>query len=165
MRSVSSTPLSPKQSGPERSGARLPSVLTLLAPVGRRPPEGRSVGKVARIVKLPGGNRVDVVGESFYRKAIQQAVHLVGEGEEMLASLVPDPANPYDPNAVKVIVAGKHVGHLSRDVAVIFGPVARRITELGCDAQCTAMITGGGQAYGVVLDLGTPDACLECLID
>jgi hypothetical protein len=116
---------------------------------------------VARVVKLPGGNRVDVVGESFYRKAIREAIGLVGEGEDIWASLVPDPANPYDPNAVKVVISGKHVGHLSRDVAIVFGPVARRITELQCDAQCMAMITGGSMA-GVVLNLGTPDACLAC---
>jgi hypothetical protein len=118
-----------------------------------------------RVVQLPGGNRVDVVGESFYRRAIQAAMAIVGQGQDTWASLVPDPANPYDPNAVKVIIGGKHVGHLSRDVAIVFGPVARRITELGCDAQCMAMITGGGQAYGVVLNLATPDECLACLAD
>lgn len=117
---------------------------------------------MSAVVRLPGGNRVDVVGESFYRKAIRQAAKSVGEGEDVWASLVPDPNNPYDPNAVKVVIAGKHVGHLSRDVAIIFGPVARRITELGCDAQCMAMITGGAMS-GVVLDLGTPDECIACL--
>ncbi len=112
--------------------------------------------------RLPGGIRVDVVGESFYRKKIHDAIRAVGADVEVVASLVPDPANPYDPNAVKVVIAGHHVGHLSRDVAIIFGPVARRITELGCDAQCIAMISGGGMP-GVVLDLGTPEDCLGCL--
>lgn len=116
-----------------------------------------------RVVRLPVGHRVDVVGESFYAKAIRDAVAKVGQGEEVWASLVPDPANPYDPNAVKVVIAGLHVGHLSREVAILFGPVARRISEVGCDAQCAAMITGGGHAYGVVLNLGTPDQCLDCL--
>jgi hypothetical protein len=115
------------------------------------------------MIRLPTGNRVDVVGESFYEKEIRVVVGMLGEGEEIFASLVPDPMNPYDPNAVKVIIAGHHVGHLSREVAVVFGEVARRITALGSDVQCTAMITGGRGVHGIVLDLGAPDACLECL--
>ena len=117
---------------------------------------------VSAIVRLPGGIRVDVVGETFYRRKIQQAIRLLGATENVYASLLPEPDNPYDPNAVKVLIAGQHVGHLSRDVAIVFGPVARRITELGCDAQCVAMITGGGMP-SVVLDLGTPEECLKCL--
>src|SRR5436190_2018803 len=93
---------------------------------------------------LPGGNRVEIVGESFYGKAIREVVALAGHGVPLWASLIPDPANPYDPNAVKVVIAGRHVGHLSRDVAIIFVPVAQRIRELGCEAQCSAMIGGGG---------------------
>jgi len=112
---------------------------------------------------LPGGNRVDIVGESFYGKAIREVLALVGPGVQMWASLIPDPENPYDPNAVKVVIAGRHVGHLDRDVAIVFLPVARRIRELGCEAQCSAVIGGGGGRPSVALDLGTPDDCLDCL--
>jgi hypothetical protein len=120
---------------------------------------------LTRIVKLPGGNRVDIVGESFYGKAIRDVIAMSGKGADLWASLIPEPANPYDPNAVKVVIQGKHVGHLSREVAIVFLPVARRIRELGCDAQCAAMIGGGGGVNSVMLDLGTPEDCLGCLTD
>ncbi|MDQ2912020.1 MAG: HIRAN domain-containing protein [Chloroflexota bacterium] len=113
---------------------------------------------------LPGGNRVDTVGESFYAQALIDVVGLAGGdfGATMIwASLVPDPANPYDSNAVKVVIADKQVGHLDRSTAIVFGPVARRIVELGCEVQCAAMIVGRKGMFGVVLDLGAPDDCLK----
>ena len=110
---------------------------------------------------LPGGNRVEIVGESFYRKAISEVIALGGSGVPLWASLIPEPTNPYDPNAVKVVIAGKHVGHLSREVAIVFLPVAQKIRELGCEVQCSAIIGGGGGVHSVVLDLGAPDECLK----
>jgi len=112
---------------------------------------------------LPGGITVDVVGESFYAAALRG---LADDGpRERWACLVPDPDNPYDPNAVRVLIDGIHVGHLDRGTAIAFRPVADRIRELGCEARCVATIVGGGRGgiFGVVLDLGTPDACLKCL--
>lgn len=109
---------------------------------------------------LPGGLVVEVVGESFYAAALRG----LAEGKrERWASLVPDPNNPYDPNAVKVLIDGIQVGHLDRETAIVFRPVADRIRELGCDARCVATIGGGRGVFGVILDLGRPDECLECL--
>jgi hypothetical protein len=51
---------------------------------------------------------VNAVGESFYAQRFARLVALGGEdfgGTMIWASLVPDPANPYDPNAVKVVIA------------------------------------------------------------
>ena len=113
---------------------------------------------------LPGGNRVDAVGESFYASALTEIMGPSGEsfGSTMMwASLVPDPANPYDPNAIRVVIGGKQVGNLDRAAAIVFGPVAKRILDLGCDVQCAATIVGAKGRFGVVLDLGTPDECLK----
>ena len=113
---------------------------------------------------LPGGNHVEVVGESFYANALTETIGLAGEsfgGTMLWASLVPDPGNPYDSNAIKVVIAGKQVGHLDRAAAIVFGPVARRMIELGCEAQCAAMIVGRKGLFGVVLDLGSPEDCLK----
>jgi hypothetical protein len=63
------------------------------------------------------------------------------------------------------VIDGIHVGHLGRDVAIVFRPVADRIRELGCDARCVATIGGGRGVFGVMLDLGKPDECLDCLRD
>lgn len=117
--------------------------------------------------RLPGGIEVKLVGESFYAKALAEIVGPSGEsgfgGTMLWASVVPEPQNPYDPNAVGIVINGKKVGHLSRENAVVFGPVALKIIELGFDVQCAATIVGGRGRFGVVLDLGTPEACLECL--
>jgi len=113
---------------------------------------------------LPGGNRVDSVGESFYASALIEIMGISGQSfgsTLMWASLVPDPGNPYDPNAVKVMIGGKQVASLDRAAAIVFGPVAKRILELGCEAQCAATIVGAKGRFGVVLDLGTPDECLK----
>ena len=52
---------------------------------------------------LPGGNHVEVVGESFYANALTETIGLAGEsfgGTMLWASLVPDPGNPYDSTTV-----------------------------------------------------------------
>jgi hypothetical protein len=113
---------------------------------------------------MPGGISISIVGESFYRAALTEIVGLAGDsyGDTMLwASLVPDFANPYDSNAVKVVIAGKQVGHLDREAAIAFRPVSIRIEELGCEVQCAAHIVGHRGIFGVQLDLGTPDECLK----
>lgn len=119
---------------------------------------------------LPGGYEVQVVGESFHSDALRAVVGLAGTsfGATLAwASLVPESDNPYDMNAVKVMVDGRHVGYLSTGAAKTFAPVAARIRELTCDARCAATIIGGGDdgVFGVVLDLGTPESCLDCLQD
>lgn len=114
--------------------------------------------------RLPGGIEVRIVGESFYAKTLAEIVGPAGDnfgGTMLWASVVPEPENPYDPNAVAIVINGKKVGHLSADNAIVFGPVAQRIIALGCDVQCAATIVGGRGRFGVVLDLGTPDACMK----
>ena len=114
---------------------------------------------------------MEVAGESFYRDAIAEIVGLAGEsfGQTLYwASLVPEPENPYSPTAVRVDINGKKVGYIPKEASPAFVPVALRITALGCDAQCAAAIVGGGgkkgkKIFGVILDLGTPDQCIDCL--
>lgn len=67
------------------------------------------------------GQRRDVVGESFHESEIRSLFPTrisEQDGEFSLrAALVPDPSNEYDRNAVKVIVSGQQVGHLTKDDA------------------------------------------------
>lgn len=82
---------------------------------------------------LPGGLVVEVVGESFYAAALRG----LAEGpRERWASLVPDPNNPYDANAVKVVVDGIHIGDLDRETAIVFRPVADRHQARRLPATC-----------------------------
>jgi len=57
-----------------------------------------------------------VVGASHYQPAIRS---FYGAGE-LDATLTQEPENPYDPNAIRVEIGGKTVGHLDRDTAAYF---------------------------------------------
>lgn len=83
----------------------------------------------------------EVAGE-FYRSAnIQRlftgsAVRQEGGAELRLSAvLVPDPANPFDRNAVAVYVNGEHVGYLERDDAKIFAPALTALAKHGQSLQ------------------------------
>lgn len=103
-----------------------------------RQPKGRSHSRMA------------VVGESFHQDALQRL--LAGRGRTCVAALVPEPTNPYDANAVKVVVDGSDVGHLARDVAKTFGPLLRQQPQ---PITVPAELHGGEDdkpSIGVVLD-------------
>jgi hypothetical protein len=73
--------------------------------------------------------------------------------------LVPEPDNPHDSNAVKVLIEGRLVGYLSREDAVIYLPALRRLMASHMSPiALTGQIVGGGQRedglgmLGVFLD-------------
>jgi hypothetical protein len=71
--------------------------------------------------KAPAGQRVDIeiVGESFRQDAVR-AVAQVADGSDFDLYLLPDPDNPHDRNAVRVMVGNLHVGFLPRDAANVW---------------------------------------------
>lgn len=79
--------------------------------------------------------RRDVVGESFHAEAIRSLFppKIPDDRQELFlrATLTPDPGNAHDRNAVKVLVAGHHVGHLSRDDAAVYQPVLSALMHRG----------------------------------
>ena len=82
----------------------------------------------ADITMLNGSTRQDVVGESFHQEALtlidDRRSH--GSGSLLLAVLQPEPDNPYDKNAVAVVVEGNRVGHLTRAMAADVHGALRR---------------------------------------
>jgi HIRAN domain len=130
------------------------------------PPAGQPTA-----VMLSGGLEVGVVGESHYQDALTAIV--CGKRPESVpiptqATLVLEPDNPYDPNAVAVYIAGRKVGHLPRPAAQAFAPVGRRLADQQQVGACSASITGGWDRgdgdtghFGVTLDLAHPDQLLE----
>lgn len=117
-----------------------------------------------RLTFLRGRELVNVAGESYYQDALRALTAAAG-GEEVRqdteAVLVPEPANPHDPNAVRVEIEGHLVGYLPRADAVAYGPAVRTIEERGRAAACEAMIAGRGgesSALGVFLRLPKPDS-------
>jgi hypothetical protein len=119
---------------------------------------------------LGGGLEVGVVGESHHQDALTAIVG--GKRPESVristqAMLIPEPNNPYDPNAVAVYIDGWKVGHLPRPAAQALAPVGQRLAEQQRVGVCSATITGGWDRgdgdtghFGVILDLAHPDQLL-----
>ena len=119
-------------------------------------------------VTLPGGQRVDAVGEASYQDAL---AHVCGgkceSGHDLpvVATLELEPTNKFDPNAVMVRVKGMRVGYLCRRDAVAYGPVLRQTSG---GAMVNARIVGGWDRglgdegwFGIWLDLAPPVDCLS----
>ncbi|MPZ50104.1 MAG: hypothetical protein GEU75_12540 [Dehalococcoidia bacterium] len=89
--------------------------------------------------------KVDIVGESSYQKELGQLAGpklYDGVSKWLLASLTPDPANPYDENAVAVSIQGFKVGYLARPMAKAFqhmmisaGMAGEDLTEIDAEIR------------------------------
>lgn len=81
---------------------------------------------------------VSVVGEAYYDDACDRLLP-AGYGPYTLkttATLVREPSNTHDRNAVKVLVKGQHVGYLKRDLAKKCAPALDSVrTAITCDAK------------------------------
>jgi hypothetical protein len=156
------------------------------APVESWPPPGPITAWPAGTLNLQGDLRivtfdaarkmVDVVGEGSYQGSLER---LAGgrtidgpRNRDHTAILMPEPTNPYDVNAVRVVVVtstgdGAVIGYLSREDAVAYRPVIDRLAADGDLAACRASIGGGWDrgggdrgSFGVRLSIGTPDELL-----
>ncbi|WP_144300499.1 DUF4429 domain-containing protein [Stackebrandtia nassauensis] len=119
-----------------------------------------------RLRRLPtGGERVEVVGESYYQPALRTVAEgrtvapgALGDAIEAIAVLVPEPHNRYDSKAVRIDLLDKRgkphkAGYLPRYLAATcHDDLARMGKEFG---YCPARIMGGGRgrSYGVHLHL------------
>lgn len=127
---------------------------------------------------LPGRDRgaapVAVVGESFHRDALE-AICRRRYGESVLhkcdATLVVELDNPHDANAIRVEIAGRPVGHLSRADAAAYRSLLVDLRDAGFEATCAAVIAGrdvfdSGTTtanLGVFLNLADPARCRATL--
>lgn len=97
---------------------------------------------------LNGYDDLEVVGESFYQAALWRlSGGTVGDKIrcDTVAVLVPEPANPHDPNAVAVHIDGHLVGYLQRGVAQEYLPGLRHLmSKLGGYIALRGVIVGGG---------------------
>lgn len=113
--------------------------------VKRKPPEGL----------LEGAHEVDIVGESFYPESFDAL-----RRGDCYAVLRHDSANPYDCNAVTVIIDGHQVGHLSKDIAARLCEAVARRTESHGECVVRAEIAGGRDrgTSSVKISLPPPEA-------
>jgi hypothetical protein len=102
---------------------------------------------------LPGSETLEVVGESHYQDALWL---LAGRPrgstvrERIVAVLEPEPTNPFDPNAIRVLIDDMQVGHLSREDASEYLDALHeliRTSETGC-VGLNGVIAGGGTRDG-----------------
>ena len=108
--------------------------------------------------KGPGGYNVAAVGESNYQDALR---FIVGARDgyvtlHFTAHLYCEDDNPYDSNAVRVMIGSRKVGYLSRDHAAFYRSVIRDAGFGKATAKCQAKVYGGGEekpSYGVWLDI------------
>ncbi len=101
---------------------------------------------------------LEVVGESHYQDNLNAVCGgRTKDGVDLIvdAMVAPEPDNPHDPNAVKVEIQGRIVGHLIRRDAEMFHAKFQTTAQ-----PCRANIRGGWDRggrdvghYGVRLDL------------
>jgi hypothetical protein len=94
---------------------------------------------------------ISVAGVTHYQDALWALTGLdraeaeaAGEpiGVEAVAELEPEPGNPHDPRAVKVLIEGSHVGYLSRRHARRYRRQIRAKREAGEPVLVDAFIRG-----------------------
>ncbi len=107
---------------------------------------------------LGGQDNLEVVGESHYQELL---FAIVGSGSERVrlaieATLIREPDNPYDSEAVSVWIRGQKVGHLSREDAAEFSPALVELERrTGTPIALPGVIAGGGDGrpnFGVFLN-------------
>ncbi|WP_424446411.1 hypothetical protein [Microbacterium sp. CH-015] len=108
--------------------------------------------------------RTDAIEKVVGRRLqVNQEVELI----ELDAELRPEPTNPYDRNAVMVIIKGWHVGYLGRDNAAEYHEPLARLTRAGVTPLVKARLwaakrrnwegTGDRLNARVTLAIGQPD--------
>jgi hypothetical protein len=112
------------------------------------------------------GAFVPVVGEASYQDALLDVADgRAGQGSRnrlVVATLLPEPDNPYDPQAISVEINQRTVGYIPADSTEPFHKVIRTLANRDLSALARAHLTGGwsgGQnasagAIGVELHTG-----------
>lgn len=123
---------------------------------------GKSTPKPARRLFLngPGTYWLGVVGESYYHAHLVQLSRRIKEESPgrryTTATLVFDDTNPHDANAIRVMIGGGQVGHLSRADAVEYRTQMKPVGKPWPEISCNAVIVGGTagkENFGVWLDM------------
>ncbi|HEY5520202.1 MAG TPA: HIRAN domain-containing protein [Candidatus Limnocylindrales bacterium] len=93
------------------------------------PPDG--------IALYAGAGGLLVVGSQHYRTAVKRAVGRMGpQGVTLTVALVPEPTNPYDPNAISVQVDDQIIGYLQKATAKSYRTVMGALAQRGLTGYC-----------------------------
>jgi hypothetical protein len=104
---------------------------------------------------LTGPAELRVVGVTFRPQAVAQARRATEANGVTDALLVPDHANEHDPFAVKVIIAGQHVGWLSRHISSVMQPALDGFSAANENraVSCLARFADGALGMRITLHL------------
>ncbi|HSS32388.1 MAG TPA: DUF4011 domain-containing protein [Solirubrobacterales bacterium] len=132
-------------------------------------------------IDISGSDWVEVVGESFYRSALRRIAEGIDDDNRMrVATLIPEPTNPYDRHAVRVMIDEEQVGHLPKALAAIVAGQISELTRADGEVTATAEVRGSADSElgcGVVLamdlarlnaglvDEGEEDSSLDLRLD
>ena len=100
------------------------------------------------VVLLRGSHDLEVVGESHYQDALWRVAG--GRTAERVRAdvqvvLLAEPDNPYDPNAIAVLIDGAKVGYLCRDDAEAYRPGLLALeARHRASIALTGAVVGGG---------------------
>ncbi len=116
--------------------------------------------------RFGGRETLALVGESFYSDNLKRLVGVLDPDDPgripIIALLVAEVDNSFDPNAVSAWISGLKVGHLSRDDAARYRPgLLELVGKHGPAIALEGVIVGQDGVYGVFLnhdpeDFGLP---------
>ena len=119
-----------------------PSTWPPAGPITTWPPEPlRLTTTVAAWEFDPPRQPLEVVGEGSFQGTLERVAQGRNEDganvRDHAAVLMPEPTNPYDPNAVRVVIpSGGTIGYLSREDALAYRPVIDRLAAVGKLVAC-----------------------------
>lgn len=124
---------------------------------------------VVKAVMLPGGADVEVKGEANYQDALSAICGGKchdGYQKSVVATLLPEPANKYDKNAVQVYVENRLVGYVNKRDAAQYSPILMEMRrKIDATGACGAVVVGGWDRgsgdeghFGIWLKLAAPEA-------
>ena len=116
-----------------------PSIAAMLTGLRREPP------------RHPLDEQIEVAGETYHVKGIKKVFaergRPIGKSgstlDDIEVTLVPEPWNPHDSNAVAVVVGDHHVGYLPADLAADYAAPLGRLASAG------ALATGEGRIWAL----------------
>lgn len=103
---------------------------------------------MSEVIQIMGDGSfgVAVVGEASYRKTFEKLFgkrNADGYESTCFATLVPEPSNKYDKNAVQVMIDNKLVGYLDRESARRVVESLKRTNRIGAIVKVPALVKGG----------------------
>lgn len=114
----------------------------------KRPPAGRKTSHPPSSPRVyPGVQPLEVRGESYRQDALARVVGgktQDGHATPVVAVLRPEPTNPYDTNAIAVLINGTKVGYVNKDdAAQLHRSVADLEIRTGRPVALNGTIVGG----------------------